>query len=98
MRCTQCGYDNPEEMKFCGQCGAADDEVEVWLERALRVARQQEARSWELRAAMSLSRLWARQGKRGEAQALLAEVYNWFTEGFETTDLKEARALLIGYL
>ena len=58
------------------------------------VARLQQAKSWELRAALSLSRLWQRQGKRTEARALLAPVYGWFTEGFDTADLKDARALL----
>jgi hypothetical protein len=61
---------------------------------ALDVARRQEAKSLELRAAMSLARLWQRQGKRDEAHQSLAEVYGWFTEGFDTTDLQEAKALL----
>jgi predicted ATPase len=64
------------------------------LQRALDVARCQEAKALELRAAMSLSRLWQQQGKRAEAHALLAPVYGWFTEGFDTTDLQEAKALL----
>jgi predicted ATPase len=57
-------------------------------------ARQQQAKSWELRAAMSMARLWRDQGKRKEARELLAPVYAWFTEGFETRDLNEAKALL----
>jgi class 3 adenylate cyclase/predicted ATPase len=69
-------------------------EAEGHLERALAVARAQQAKSWELRAAMSMARLWANQGKRDEARDLLAPVYNWFTEGFDTHDLKEAKALL----
>ena len=69
-------------------------EVESWLQRALDVARRQEAKSLELRAAMSLSRLWRQHGKRTEARQLLAELYGWFTEGFDTADLQEARALL----
>jgi predicted ATPase len=69
-------------------------EAEAWLQRALDVARRQEAKVLELRAAMSLSRLWLRQGKRTEARALLAPVYGWFTEGFDTADLQEAKALL----
>jgi predicted ATPase/class 3 adenylate cyclase len=69
-------------------------EAEAWLQRALDVARRQEAKSLELRAAMSLSRLWQQQGKRRAAHALLAEVYAWFTEGFDTADLQEARVLL----
>ena len=69
-------------------------EVEACFQQALDVARHQQAKSWELRAAMSLSRLWQRQGKRGAARQLLAEVYGWFTEGFDTADLQEAKALL----
>ncbi len=69
-------------------------EAETWLERALNVARCQEAKSLELRAAMSLSRLWQQQGKRAEARELLAPLYRWFTEGFDTPDLQEAKTLL----
>jgi predicted ATPase len=68
--------------------------AEAHFERALAVARQQQAKSWELRAAMSMARLWRDQGKRDEARELLAPVYGWFTEGFDTLDLKEAKALL----
>jgi class 3 adenylate cyclase/predicted ATPase len=68
--------------------------AQAYFERALVVARQQQAKSWELRAAMSLARLWRDQGKRDEARELLAPVYGWFTEGFDTLDLKEAKALL----
>ena len=68
--------------------------AEAYFERALTVARAQQAKSWELRAAMSMARLWCDQGKRDEARALLAPVYGWFTEGFDTLDLKEAKALL----
>jgi class 3 adenylate cyclase/predicted ATPase len=68
--------------------------AEASFERALAVARQQQAKSWELRAAMSLARLWRGQGKRDEAHDLLAPIYGWFTEGFDTLDLKEAKALL----
>jgi predicted ATPase len=64
------------------------------FQQALVVARCQQAKSWELRAAMSLSRLWQQQGKRAEAYALLAPIYGWFTEGFDTADLREAKALL----
>ena len=70
--------------------------AEAYFERALAVARQQQAKSWELRAAMSMARLWRDQGKRDEARDLLAPVYGWFTEGFDTLDLKEAKALLTG--
>jgi predicted ATPase len=71
-----------------------DTEAESCFRQALDIARRQQARSWELRAAMSLSRLWQRQGKRDAARQLLAPIYGWFTEGFDTADLQEARALL----
>jgi predicted ATPase len=69
-------------------------EAESCFHQALEAARRQQAKSLELRAAMSLSRLWQRQGKRTEAYELLASVYNWFTEGFDTADLQDAKALL----
>jgi predicted ATPase len=68
--------------------------AEAYFQHALAVGRQQQAKSWELRAAMSLARLWRDQGKVQQARELLAPVYGWFTEGFETRDLKEAKALL----
>lgn len=68
--------------------------AQVYFERALAVAGAQQAKSWELRAAMSMARLWRDQGKVQQARELLAPVYGWFTEGFETRDLKEAKALL----
>jgi class 3 adenylate cyclase/predicted ATPase len=68
--------------------------AQVYFERALAVARQQQAKSWELRASMSLARLWRDQGKVQQARELLAPIYGWFTEGFDTRDLKEAKALL----
>ena len=68
--------------------------AQAYFERALAVARAQQAKSWELRAAMSMARLWRDQGKRDEARDFLAPVYGWFTEGFDTVDLKEATALL----
>jgi DNA-binding SARP family transcriptional activator/predicted ATPase len=71
-----------------------DTEAEVSFHQAIEIARRQQARSWELRAAMSLSRLWQSQNKREEARQLLAGIYDWFTEGFDTPDLKEAKALL----
>jgi predicted ATPase len=71
-----------------------ETEAEACFLQALAIARQQSAKSLELRVAMSLSRLWQQQGKRAEARKLLAEIYNWFTEGFDTQDLREAQALL----
>jgi predicted ATPase/class 3 adenylate cyclase len=68
--------------------------AEACFQQALAIARRQQAKSWELRAAMSLARLWQQQGKRNEARALLAPIYGWFTEGFDTADLQEAKALL----
>jgi predicted ATPase len=79
-----------------GEWGVQSAEVtaEECFQRALGVARRQEAKSLELRAARSLSRLWQQQGKRQEAYDLLAPIYGWFTEGFDTTDIQEARVLL----
>jgi predicted ATPase len=71
-----------------------ESEAEACFQRAIEVARRQSAKSLELRAVMSLARLWQQQGKRHEAHALLSEIYNWFTEGFDTKDLQEARALI----
>ena len=68
--------------------------AEAYFERSLEIAREQQAKSWELRATMSMARLWRDQGKRNEARKLLAPVYGWFTEGFETLDLNQAKALL----
>jgi predicted ATPase len=70
------------------------EKAQACFERALDIARRQRAKSWELRAAMSMARLWRDQGKRDDARDLLAPVYGWFTEGFDTLDLKEAKALL----
>ncbi|MBI3302733.1 MAG: hypothetical protein HYZ72_11765, partial [Deltaproteobacteria bacterium] len=69
-------------------------EAEECFWKAVEIARRQSAKSLELRAVMSLSRLWQRQGKKAEARRMLAEIYGWFTEGFDTADLKEAKALL----
>jgi predicted ATPase len=70
------------------------DKAEGSFRQALAVARDQSAKLWELRAAISLARLWRNQGKRDEARELLAPVYGWFSEGFDTLDLKDAKALL----
>src|SRR5262249_12820443 len=76
---------------------SADPDVtkaEICFARALALAREQQAKAWELRAAMNMARLWRDQGKRGQALNLLAPVYGWFTEGFDSLDLKGAKALL----
>src|SRR5207249_1404112 len=70
------------------------DAAEELYRKALRIAQEQEAKLWELRATVSLGRLWRDQGRRSEARDLLAPIYGWFTEGFDTPDLKEAKALL----
>jgi predicted ATPase len=79
---------------FLRQTGTPQSEAETWLQRALDVARRQQAKSLELRAATSLARLWQQQGKYQEAHDLLAPIYGWFTEGFDTADLQEAKTLL----
>ena len=73
---------------------AQPEKAEACFHQALDIARRQQAKSWELRAAMSLARVWQQQGRRPEARELLAPVYDWFTEGFDTADLQEAKALL----
>jgi predicted ATPase len=73
---------------------ARGNEVEECFHKAIDIARRQQAKSLELRAVMSLARLWQRQGKQIKAHHLLSEIYGWFTEGFDTTDLQEAQALL----
>jgi predicted ATPase len=76
------------------QQGQKVGEAEECFQQALDTARRQQAKSLELRATMSLSRLWQQQGKQGEARQMLADTYGWFTEGFDTADLQEAKALL----
>ena len=76
------------------KCGAETAVIESTYQQAITLARQQDAKSWELRAALSLARLWQTKGKPSQARALLTEIYNWFTEGFDTPDLVEARVLL----
>ena len=73
---------------------SAAPEAEQCFRDAIEVARRQSAKSWELRATMSLARQLAKQGRRAEACSMLAEIYGWFTEGFDTADLKDAKALL----
>jgi predicted ATPase len=89
----------PEVYRIAGEIVLTSPEpetakAEAYFERALAVARAQQAKSWELRVAMSLARLWRDQGKQDEARDLLAPVYGWFSEGFDTRDLKEAKSLL----
>jgi predicted ATPase len=89
----------PEVHRIAGEIALLSPErdaakAEAYFERALSVAREQQAKSWELRAATSLARLWRDEGRSQQAQELLAPVYGWFTEGFDTRDLKEAKALL----
>lgn len=71
-----------------------EEEAEECFLKAIEIARRQQAKSLELRATMSLARLWKSQGKRAEARKMLAEIYDWFTEGFDTADLQDAKALL----
>jgi predicted ATPase len=73
---------------------ADTDQAEACFQQALEVARRQQAKALELRAALSLSRLWQQQGKQAAAHGQLAPIYGWFTEGFDTADLQEAKALL----
>jgi predicted ATPase len=89
----------PEACRLQGECllhQAIPDaaQAEACFQRALAIARRQQAKAWELQAAVSLSRLWQQQGKRDAARALLAPLYGWFTEGFDTVDLQNAQALL----
>ena len=73
---------------------SAKDNAESCFRAGIAIARTPEAKWWELRATVSLARLLAKQGRRGEAREMLAEIYNWFTEGFDTADLKDAKVLL----
>jgi predicted ATPase len=104
-RSDRCGRENQERWweaevnRIAGEIALKSPEsdvakAEAYFERALAVARQQQAKSWELRTAMSLARLWRDHSKVQQARELLAPVYGWFTEGFDTRDLKEAKAFL----
>jgi predicted ATPase len=77
-----------------GAPSAVQTEAEECFRKSIEIARRQEAKSFELKAVMSLSKLWSQQGRRAEARQMLAEIYGWFTEGFDTADLNEAKALL----
>jgi predicted ATPase len=82
------------QSKAPGSESKVEKEAEEYFHKAIEIARQQQAKSLELRAVMSLSRLWQQQGKQDEAHQMLMEIYGWFTEGFDTKDLQEAKALL----
>ena len=82
------------QAKIQGPTSRVEAEAEACFWKAIEIARKQQAKSLELRAVMSLSRLWQQQGKRAEAHQLLSGIYGWFTEGFDTKDLQEAKALL----
>jgi class 3 adenylate cyclase/predicted ATPase len=97
VKTTRESWYESEVHRIAGEIAALSSDPEkatAYFERALTVAREQQAKSWELRAAMSMARLWRDQGKRQQAHDLLAPVYGWFTEGFDTLDLKQAKALL----
>jgi predicted ATPase len=97
MTCSARGHENRPGRRFCSECGAALQQICASRggdNEPDEIARAQEAKSLELRTTVSLARLWHDQGKREEAHALLAAVDSWFTEGFDTRDLREAKALL----
>ena len=98
MKETDERYYEAEVHRLRGQLllkkGEADSNTENCFQQALEVSRRQQAKSLELRAAMSMSRLWQKQSKQKEAHKLLSEIYGWFTEGFDTKDLQDAKALL----
>jgi predicted ATPase len=99
IKTTKERWHEPEVNRIAGEIALMSPDrnatkAEAHFQTALQIARQQQAKSWELRAVMSLARLWRDQGKVQQARELLALVYNWFTEGFDTRDLKEAKALL----
>jgi predicted ATPase len=91
--------DEAELHRLTGECllrqaVSSEPQAATYFRQALAIASHQQAKSWELRATISLTRLWQRQGKRAEACELLAPVYGWFTEGFDTAALQEAKVLL----
>ena len=88
------GSTNPSALPSPSACDDRLQEAESYFSRAIAIAHHQSAKSLELRAVMSLSRLWQQQGKQKEAHELLSEIYGWFTEGFDTKDLQEAKTLL----
>ena len=97
VEATKETWHEPEVNRIAGEIALKSPDAakaQAYFERALQIARRQQSKSWELRAAMSMARLWRDQGKQEEARDLLAPVYGWFTEGFDTRDLKEAKAVL----
>ena len=86
--------ENPSPQPLAPNTQVAVQEAEVCFLKAIEVAQRQQAKSLELRATVSLARLWQQQGKQAEAHKMLSEIYNWFTEGFDTKDLQEAKTLL----
>ena len=83
-----------QDLDPTSQIFAPQPEAEAYFHKAIEVARRQQAKSWELRAAVSLAHLWQQQDKKIEAHQMLSEIYRWFTEGFDTKDLQEAKALI----
>jgi predicted ATPase len=99
METTKEKWYEAEVNRIAGEIGLLSPEpdvakAEAYFERALAVAREQQAKSWELRAAMSMARLWRDQGRRQKGRDLLAPVHGWFTQGFDTLDLKQTKRLL----
>src|SRR5216683_2718516 len=94
MRMGEAGLYMLKGWLLLARSGENQAEAEACFRQAIDIARRQSAKSVELQAVMSLNRLWQRQGKKDEARQLLAEIYGWFTEGFDTKDLQEAKALL----
>ena len=92
---SQLSVPNPQHLAPSTQAAVRGRRV---FSKAIEIARKQQAKSLELRATMSLARLWRQQGKKKQAHKMLSEIYNWFTEGFDTKDLQEAKALLRGTL
>jgi predicted ATPase len=92
---THEGFSEAELYRLKGELVPDATEAEACFHQAIEIARRQKAKSFELRAVMSLSRLYDTQGRRTEARQMLAEIYSWVTEGFETADLKDASALML---
>jgi predicted ATPase len=93
-RCCEAELHRLRGELLLAQAATNQRQAERYFRQALTIARRQQAKSWELRAAISLCRLWQQQGRRDEARELLAPIHGWFTEGFDTADVQEAKALL----